>query len=64
MTEVTTVCKCGCETEGVWLITGKAYAGYWYTQEAACDAFAKYCLEASAELELPFELVPVEAVQI
>jgi hypothetical protein len=53
-------CKCGCGGPGVWRITGKAYLGYWYSDELACDAFARYCRESAAELGLPFELVAEE----
>lgn len=55
------LCKCGCEMDARWLITGEDYDGTWFTDEPACDSSAFYCREASAELRLPFTMRPYVA---
>ena len=55
------MCKCGCQQQGTYLMTGFAYdpskpnsKGERYEDEPACWSAVHYCCTASAELDFPF----------
>jgi hypothetical protein len=47
-------CKCGCDSEAAFYISGVGFGGDAYYNEPACWAATEYCEESAAILELPF----------
>lgn len=51
------ICRCGCEGEAKFLISGTDFGGWKFKNDPACRAAAQYCEEAAEELNLPFSKV-------